>query len=121
MRYQSRIPFRSIFRVKVCNPKNDQLIGYVGDVSEGGLKLLSDAAVNPDTLLNLRLKMRVRENEILQLDIVVKCKWSRFNAKTGYVESGCILEQPSTEFAALVENMRLLRARQDRLETPELN
>ncbi len=121
MRYQSRIPFRSIFRVKVCNPKNDQLIGYVGDVSEGGLKLLSDAAVAPDTLINLRLKMRVREDEILQLDVVVKCKWSRFNAKTGYVESGCVLEQPSTEFAALVENMRVLRARQDRLELPEPN
>lgn len=116
MRYQSRIAFRSIFRVKVSNPDTGQLIGYIGDISEDGLKLLSDSAVDEGKILNLRLKMRVKEDEILQLDVLVRCKWSEFNAKNGYVESGFLLEETSAEFAALVEQMRILRARQDRLE-----
>lgn len=34
MRNQSRLIFRSIFRVKMSNPKSGALIGYMGDVSE---------------------------------------------------------------------------------------
>lgn len=109
MRNQSRLIFRSIFRVKVSNPKSGALIGYVGDVSEFGFKLLSDAAIEPGERMDLRLRMRLSENELLQLDLDACCKWSGVNEKTGYFEAGFILEQPSAEFTALVEKLRIMR------------
>lgn len=109
MRNQSRLIFRSIFRVKVSNPKSGALIGYVGDVSEFGFKLLSDTAIEPGTHRDLRLRMRLAENELLQIDLQASCRWSGVNEKTGYFEAGFILEQPSAEFTSLVEKLRIMR------------
>ncbi len=109
MRHKSRLQFRSIFRVKVSDPKTDALIGYVGDVSETGLKLLSDIRFAQGVRLPIRLRMRVKENEVLQFDLDVTCKWSGNNAKTGYFEAGFRLEQPSAEFSLMVEKMRIQR------------
>lgn len=109
MRHQSRLPFRSIFRVKVSNPVTNALIGYVGDVSENGLKLLSDKAFVQGDKVALRLRMRVKEDEVLQFDLQVNCVWSGANSKTGYYEAGFILEKPSSEFTLMVEKMRIQR------------
>lgn len=109
MRNQSRLQFRSIFRVKVSNPRTNALIGYVGDVSENGLKVLSDRAFEQDEQVSLRLRMRVKEDEVLQFDLDVTCKWSGANAKTGYFEAGFILEEPSAEFTLMVEKLRIQR------------
>ncbi len=113
MRNQSRLIFRSIFRVKVSDPKSGGLIGYVGDVSEFGFKLLSDTAIEPGTQMDLRLRMRLAEHELLQIDLNARCKWSGVNDKTGYFEAGFILEQPSAEFSALVEKLRIMRGEFD--------
>lgn len=113
MRYQSRLQFRSLFRVKVSNPTTGALIGYVGDVSENGLKLLSDTAVDVDARMPLRVRMRLREDEVLQFDLDVTCKWSGTNAKTGYFEAGFILQRPSAEFTLMVEKMRIQRGETD--------
>lgn len=109
MRHQSRLQFRSIFRVKVSNPKTNALIGYVGDVSEHGLKLLSDTPFAQGARLPVRLRMRVKEDEVLQFVLDVTCKWTGSNPKTGYFEAGFILEQRSAEFTLLVEKMRVQR------------
>lgn len=109
MRNQSRLQFRSIFRVKVSDPGTNALIGYVGDVSEHGLKVLSDSAFEPGAQVTLRLRMRVKEDEILQFDLNVTCRWSGTNTKTGYFEAGFILEEPSAEFTLMVEKMRIQR------------
>jgi c-di-GMP-binding flagellar brake protein YcgR len=111
MRQHRRISFRSIFRIKVCNRLNDQLIGYVADLSAGGLRLLSDTAMEPDSCTVMRLKMRVREDEILQLDISLRCMWSRENQKTGRFESGFLLLEPSAEFTRLVDDLLAARAK----------
>jgi hypothetical protein len=113
MRNQSRLQFRSMFRVKASNPRTGALIGYVGDVSEYGLKLFSDVSFVPDEQVLLRLRMRIHEDEVLQFDLNLTCKWSGFNPKNGYLESGFELEQPSAEFTLMVENMRIQRGEID--------
>ncbi|HVK99228.1 MAG TPA: PilZ domain-containing protein [Dongiaceae bacterium] len=109
MRNQSRYLFRSLFRVKVNDPKSGALIGYVGDVSENGLRVLSDTAFAPGTTATLQLRMRVNENETLQFELDVGCRWSGSNAKTGYFEAGFMLERPSAEFTRMVDKMRVKR------------
>jgi hypothetical protein len=113
MRHQSRLQFRSMFRVKVSNPKTGGLIGYVGDVSENGLKVLSDVPFETEKRVALRVRMRVREDEVLQFDLDVSSRWTGTNAKTGYFEAGFILEQPSSEFTNMVEQLRVLRGETD--------
>ncbi len=109
MRHQSRMQFRSIFRVKVSNPQTNALIGYVGDVSETGLKVLSDTPFARGVRMPIRLRMRVKEDDVLQFDLDVTCMWTGNNLKTGYFEAGFILEQPSAEFSLMVEKMRIQR------------
>lgn len=111
MRQHPRVTFRSLFRIKVYDVSKNLLIGYVGDVSESGLRLLSDTAIDTRAERTLRLKMRVREDEMLQMDIRVVCMWSKANEKTGFFESGFILVSESAEFAKLVSDLLALRAR----------
>lgn len=111
MRQHTRVTFRSMFRIKVYDATKNLMIGYVGNVSESGLRLLSDTAMEAGTQRILRLKMRVREDEMLQIDIQVRCMWSRPNDKTGHFESGFTLMSQSAEFAKLANDLLTLRAR----------
>lgn len=109
MRQHSRITFRSIFRIKVSKRPEDRLIGYVGDVSDNGLRLLSDTLIEVDSTLALRLRMRDKEGEMRQVDIEALCLWSRENTRTGHFEAGFVLPEPSEAFTALVNGMRAKR------------
>lgn len=108
MRRQSRIAFRSIFRIKVYDTRN-QLIGYVADVSETGLRLLSDTLMEAGSDMTLRLKMRVGDDQTLQMDINVSCMWARENDKTGHFEAGFALIDNSAEYTKLVSDLRATR------------
>lgn len=109
MRQHSRFTFRSIFRVKVSVRPEDRLIGYIGDLSETGVRLLTDTLLAVDSSLALRLRMRDRAGEMRLVDIDVLCLWARENSKTGHFEAGCTLLQPSPEFSRLVAEMRANR------------
>lgn len=109
MRQHSRITFRSIFRIKVSTRPDDRLIGYVGDVSDTGLRLLTDTMLTVDSQMALRLRMRDRDGEMRQVDIDAICLWSRENLKTGHFEAGFVLQQPSAAFTNLVDSMRMRR------------
>ncbi|MDH1264426.1 PilZ domain-containing protein [Pseudomonas sp. GD03944] len=109
MRQHSRITFRSIFRIKVSKRPEDRLIGYVGDVSDNGLRLLSDTLMEVDSIMALRLRMRDKEGEMRQVDIEALCLWARENTRTGHFEAGFVLPEPSAAFTDLVNGMRAKR------------
>lgn len=111
MRHQSRQQFRSMFQVKVSNSRNGSLIGYVGDVSESGFKIVSESPFVRDE--HLHVLMQVREGEIAQYDLDATCKWSANNVDTGYFEGGFRLHQPPAKFVSMVER---LRDRRDKTE-----
>ncbi len=104
MRNQSRQQFRSLFQAKVSNSRNGSLIGYALDVSESGLKVISESPFVTDE--RLHMLMQVRENEIVQFDLDATCKWSGTNADTGYFEGGFCLDHPPSAFASMVETLR---------------
>lgn len=114
MREQSRIVFRSIFRMKVSERASGRLVGYVGDISERGIKILTDEALEQGTLMRLRLRTRDGEGAIISVDVDAECLWCRANAKSGYYESGVHIDQPSEAFTKLVEGLRKRRKVADR-------
>lgn len=105
MRQQSRQQFRSMSHAKVSNPRNGALIGYVGDISEHGLKVLSDAPFVQDE--HLHMQMRLGEEKTLQFDLDATCIWSGSFTNNGFFEAGFLLEQPSPEFLSMVDNLRI--------------
>lgn len=106
MRQHPRITFRSLFRIKVSRPEDDQLIGYVGDISEGGLRMLGDKLMEAGSEHQIRLRMRDRFGEMRQVDIQVVCQWSAENSRTGHVESGLALKLESSDYLLLLKDMR---------------
>lgn len=115
MREQSRIVFRSIFRMKVSERASGRLVGYVGDISERGVRILTDEALEQGTLMRLRLRMRNGEGAIVTVDIDAECLWCRANPKSGYFESGAQIGQPSEEFTRFIEGLRKRRKTPDRV------
>ncbi|WP_150301537.1 PilZ domain-containing protein [Pseudomonas profundi] len=109
MREQSRIVFRSVFRMKVSERASGRLVGYVGDISERGIKILTDEALERGTLMRLRLRMRNGEGAIVSVDVDAECLWCRANTKSGYYESGVHIGQPGEAFTQLVEGLRKRR------------
>lgn len=112
MRQSSRITFRSTFRIKISDRESDTLIGYAGDLSECGMKLLGDTLVEPGSELKLRIRMRDREGEMRQVDVDMVCQWSQENIRTGFFEAGLSLLGESSKYVELVEGMRNKRKTQ---------
>lgn len=108
MRGQSRIIFRAVFRIKVSDRATGELVGYVGDISEKGLRVLSDTPTVAGTVVQWRLRMR-RDEGFQSVDIDGQCLWSRQNAKSGQRESGIQVDLPNEAFAQLVESLRARR------------
>ena len=100
-----------MYHVKVIHPRNGSLIGYVGDVSESGLKILSDLPFVKDE--HLPMHIQVCEGDAMQFDLAATCKWSGNNEENGYFEGGFCLTQPPANFAALVEALRNRRRDSD--------
>jgi hypothetical protein len=107
MRQHNRITFRSLFRIKVSLRENGALIGYAGDISEGGLRLLADKEIAPGTALQLSLRMRDRFGEMRSVDIDVLCQWCTPNPRTGHIEVGLALSAESPAFVQLLTDMRI--------------
>lgn len=106
MRQHDRITFRSMFRIRVHDAASGALIGYAADVSESGLKLRCDVLLEADSVLDLRLRMRDREDRMRVAEVKMRCVWARENAQTGQYEAGLKLELPSTTFHELMNELR---------------
>jgi len=109
MRQYNRIMFRSLFRVKVSDRRTGKLIGYAGDVSEDGLRLICDQLVEVGSHMELRLRMRGRDGVMAQVELNAACLWGRENPQSGHHELGLQLLQPGNEYVAFVERLRLER------------
>jgi hypothetical protein len=105
MREHERVVFRSLFRIKVKLRGKSGLLGYAGDISSRGMRLVSDESIEPGTRLELELAMRDGEGQTHQASAVLICRWSRENPRTGHQESGMELETLSPSFSALVQRV----------------
>ena len=109
MRSESRYPIRPATGLKAYDAQTQCLIGYVGDISRQGLRLIVDGPMEPGTLTHLRLQMRINEDELLKFELLVNVQWSRPIAKSPDYETGCRILSPSAELNALVQRLQRLR------------
>jgi hypothetical protein len=94
------------YYLKVFNRFTDQPIGYLGNVSEDGLMIISDLPmmVGPD--FELQLKVPGRQGGVQLVDLTASCLWCHEDEHPGHYDAGFMLLQASHEYDQLVQALR---------------
>lgn len=108
MRLERRFPLKNILDIRLFNQAEEQLIGYIVDISAGGFRAASEEAIAPDTLLTVDLKIPVREGRFRTLSLPVICKWSRRDSRLKRFNLGFSLTEDSEAYVELVNEVRTL-------------
>jgi hypothetical protein len=94
------------YYLKVFNRFNDQPMGYLGNVSEEGLMLISHLPLLVGADFELQLKIPGHDGGIQALNLTATCLWCHEDVTPGYYDSGFMLLQAPAEFAGMVDALR---------------
>ena len=92
--------------LKVFNRFTDRPIGYLGNVCDQGLMLISQLPLLVDANFELRLKLPGTEGQLQIIDLAARCVWCREDVTPHYYDSGFVLFQPPADYIALVSALR---------------
>lgn len=92
--------------LKVFNRFTGQPLGYLGNVSEDGLMLISDLPllVGPD--FELQLKVPGHAGALHLINLTASCLWCHEDQNPGHYDSGFMLLQAPCEYDQLVLSLR---------------
>lgn len=91
--------------LKVFNRFTDKPMGYLGNVSQGGLVLISQLPLLVGADFQLRLKLPCSNGQFQLVDLVARCLWCREDVTPTFYDSGFILYQPPDEYIALIGDL----------------
>ncbi|MHC6224217.1 PilZ domain-containing protein [Pseudomonas sp. X10] len=94
------------FFLRVFNRYTGRPIGYLGNVSEDGLMLISQLPVLVGPDFELQLKVPVRDGNWQVIDLTASCLWCREDQTPGHYDSGFMLLQAPREYDELVRALR---------------
>lgn len=81
--------------LKVFNRLTDKPIGYLGNVSEDGLMLISQLPMMIDVAFELRLKIPMADGDFQAIDLTAMCLWSHEDVNPQHYDSGFrVVEAP---------------------------
>lgn len=92
--------------LKVFNRITDKPMGYIGNVSEEGLLLISQLPMLVGARFELRLKVPGLGGRPQCIDFSADCRWTCEDVTPGHFDSGFHLLAPPAEFLELVEALR---------------
>ena len=92
--------------LKVFNRFTDKPIGYLGNVSDGGLMLISQLPMLVDANFEFRIKLPGADGEVQFIDLTARCLWCREDLTPHYYDSGFILYQPPAEYSGLISALQ---------------
>lgn len=73
-------------RTNVAHTGQD--IGYIANVSAGGIKLISRNPIEPNTAVQLKINLPIKIGDVSHLKFNATSRWSTKNLASGYFESG---------------------------------
>lgn len=94
------------FFLKVFNRFTDKPLGYLGNLSDGGLMLISQLPMLVGANFELRLKLPGTDGSPQCIDLTARCLWCREDVTPRCYDSGFILYQPPAEYAALIGTLQ---------------
>ncbi|KAF2410151.1 PilZ domain-containing protein [Pseudomonas antarctica] len=88
--------------LQVFNRLTDKPIGFLGNVSAGGLMLISQLPLMVDVDFELRLKIPGPDGELQTIDLTATCLWSREDINPQHYDSGFNVIQAGEEYGQLI-------------------
>ena len=88
--------------LNVFNRFTDKPLGYLGNVCEEGLMLISQLPLLVDANFELRLKLPDADGRVQVVDLTARCLWCHEDVTPRYYDAGFTLYQPPPEYTALI-------------------
>jgi len=92
--------------LKVFNSVTDKPIGFLGNVSEDGLMLISQLPMMIGADFDLRLKIPMADGCQQVIDLKACCLWCHEDATPHHYDAGFSLQWAPPEFGQLVEALK---------------
>lgn len=88
--------------LKVFNRLTDKPIGYLGNVSEDGLMLISQLPMMVDVAFELRLKIPMADGDFQAIDLTAMCLWSHEDVTPQHYDSGFRVVEATEAYGQLI-------------------
>jgi hypothetical protein len=92
--------------LQVSNRYTGKTLGFLGNISEEGLMLISDLPLLVGAVFALSLQVPGDESGRRTLDVSARCLWSHEDETPGHFDSGFSLEIAPTEYFELIEALK---------------
>ena len=102
MRQHSRLTFRHLSRIQVTNRLSGDPMGYVADLSMGGLRLVAKQPLGVNGCYEMCLHVPTLGDRTREVQVVVLCQWVRKDSRRDSFEMGFSLDRPSDEYTRLI-------------------
>ncbi|GAB6389115.1 PilZ domain-containing protein [Stutzerimonas marianensis] len=91
------------YYLNVFNRYTDKPLGFIGNLSEGGLMLISPYPMMTDVRFDMRLKIPGQHGQLRCVDFSATCLWSREDVTPGSFDSGFALISPPAEIRDMID------------------
>jgi len=106
LKNRRRIPRKYLmFNARVFDTVTGKLIGQLLDVTPGGLMLLSERAVAPDTAYTLRLELTGGNSDVSFIELEARSRWCRRDVDPAFYCAGFQITALSPEAAGVIRHI----------------
>jgi hypothetical protein len=103
--------FRAASRLRALEHSSGEPLGMVADLSAGGLRLLTEQALEAGRIYRLDIEVPAGGGRFRLLELVLICQWVKRNPRLNRFEQGLALSEQVPGFAPLVESLKLAEER----------
>ncbi len=91
------------YYLNVFNRYTDRPLGFIGNLSEGGLMLISPYPMMLAQQFEMRLKIPGQNGRVCHVDFSAMSLWSREDVTPGSYDTGFALLEPSLEIREMID------------------
>jgi len=106
------------YYLNVFNRLTGKPLGFIGNLSEGGLLLISPYPMMLDARFEMRLKIPGHDGLMRFIDFSATCLWSREDVTPGSFDSGFELLSPSSEIRDMIAALNYYFSFRPALQAP---
>ena len=92
--------------LQVYNQRTGRPLGYIGNISQHGLMLISRWRIETGALFNLRVSFPGAGESVSHIDFDAKCQWCRPDVDASSFDSGYTIADCSANYHLLFEALR---------------
>ncbi|MCQ4319933.1 PilZ domain-containing protein [Stutzerimonas stutzeri] len=91
------------YYLNVFNCFTDKPLGFIGNLSESGLMLISPYPMMTAVRFDMRLKIPGQHSQLRYVDFSAICRWSREDVTPGSFDSGFVFVSPPREIREMID------------------